>query len=65
MAAGAACGWALAPLTGPVLNLSVFTGGTVGVPIHADAASLAVPAAGLLVLTLAVLFAQTLMTRRR
>lgn len=62
--AGAACGWVLAPLTGPSLNLSVFTGGAVAVPISADVMSLAAPAAGLLVLALAVLFAQTLRIRR-
>ena len=62
--AGAACGWVLAPLTGPSLNLSVFTGGAVSVPVRADVVSLLAPAAGLLVLALAVLFAQTLRVRR-
>jgi putative ABC transport system permease protein len=63
VAAGAACGWLLAPLTGPALDLSVFTGGAVGVPIRADLTSLALPAAGLLVLALAVLSVQTLVAQ--
>jgi putative ABC transport system permease protein len=64
-AAGAACGWALAPLTGSALDLSVLTGGTASVPVRPDLAALAVPAVGLMVLVLAVLSAQTLLARRR
>jgi putative ABC transport system permease protein len=65
VAAGAVCGWALAPLTGSALDLSVFTGGAASVPVRFDVAALAVPAAGLVVLALAVLFLQTLLARRR
>jgi putative ABC transport system permease protein len=65
IAAGAACGWALAPLTGSALDLSVFTGDTATVPVRADLAALAVPAAVLVVLVLAVLSVQTMVARRR
>jgi putative ABC transport system permease protein len=65
IAAGAACGWALAPLTGSALDLSVFTGGTASVPVRADLGALAVPAAVLVVLVLAVLSVQTMVARRR
>jgi putative ABC transport system permease protein len=64
-AAGAACGWALAPLTGSALDLSVFTGGAASVSLRADVASLVVPAASLVVLVLAVLVLEALMARRR
>lgn len=63
VAAGAVCGWALAPLTGPVLDLSVFTGSTASVPVRVSVAALAVPGAGLVVLTLAVLFLRALLAR--
>jgi putative ABC transport system permease protein len=64
-AAGAACGWALAPLTGSELDLSVFTGGAASVSLRADVASLVVPAACLVVLVVAVLVLEALMARRR
>ncbi|MGH3201146.1 MAG: FtsX-like permease family protein, partial [Streptosporangiaceae bacterium] len=64
VAAGAACGWALAPLTGSALDLSVFTGNAASVPIRVSVAALAVPAAGLVVLTVAVLVLQALLARR-
>jgi putative ABC transport system permease protein len=50
LAAGAVCGWALAPLTGSALDLSVFTGGTATVPVRVDAGVLVIPSAGLVVL---------------
>jgi putative ABC transport system permease protein len=65
IAAGAACAAALAPLVGPVLDLSVFTGSAAGVPVRADVTALAVPAAGLAVLALVTLSAEFTATRRR
>ena len=65
VAAGAICTLALAPLAGSALDLSVFTGGTTSVPVHADAAVLMIPAAALVVLVLAVLSAQTVLARHR
>jgi putative ABC transport system permease protein len=61
VAAGAVCGWALAPLTGSALDLSVFTGGAVSVPVRFNVVALAVPAAGLVVFAMAGLFLQTLL----
>jgi putative ABC transport system permease protein len=61
---GIACGWALVPLTGPALDLSVFTAGHATVPIRADPAVLAVPAAGLVLLALAVLVLHAAAARR-
>ena len=63
--AGTVCGWALAPLTGPALDLSVFTAGDASVPIRADPAVLAVPAAGLVLLVLAALAVHATAARRR
>jgi putative ABC transport system permease protein len=63
--AGTACGWALAPLTGPALDLSVFTAGDASVPIRADPAVLAVPAAGLVLLVLVVLAVHATAAPRR
>jgi putative ABC transport system permease protein len=65
IAAGAACAAALAPLVGPVLNLSVFTGSAAGVPVRADLTALAVPAAGLAALALLTLAAEFTATHRR
>jgi putative ABC transport system permease protein len=65
IAAGAACAAALAPLVGPVLDLSVFTGSPAGVPVRADFAALAMPAVGLAVLALAALTAEFAAARRR
>ncbi|MGH3276762.1 MAG: FtsX-like permease family protein [Streptosporangiaceae bacterium] len=64
VAAGAVCGWALAPLTGSALDLSVFTGSPASVPVRVSVAALAVPAAGLVVLTLATLSLQAVLARR-
>jgi putative ABC transport system permease protein len=63
--AGTVCGWALAPLTGPAIDLSVFTAGDASVPIRADPAVLAVPAAGLVLLVLAALAVHATAARRR
>ncbi|MGH3153674.1 MAG: FtsX-like permease family protein, partial [Streptosporangiaceae bacterium] len=65
IAAGAACGWALAPLTGSALDLSAFTGSTASVPVRADPAALTVPAAVLVALILTVLSVQIVVARRR
>jgi putative ABC transport system permease protein len=65
VAAGTACAWALAPLAGPALDLSVFTAGDASVPIRADPAVLAVPAAGLVLLALAVLAVHATAARHR
>ncbi|MGI9005513.1 MAG: FtsX-like permease family protein, partial [Streptosporangiaceae bacterium] len=64
-AGGAACAWLLVPLLGPVIDLSPLTGSTVPVPVRADYAVLGVAAAGLLVLAVATLFAQSAVTRIR
>jgi putative ABC transport system permease protein len=63
--AGVACGWALAPLTGPALDLSVFTAGDASVPVRADPVVLAIPAGGLLLLALVVLAIHATAVRRR
>lgn len=63
-AAGAACALALVPLLAPVLDLSVFTGSGAPVPVRADLAALAIPAAGLVILAVATLSAQALASRR-
>jgi putative ABC transport system permease protein len=64
VAAGIAGGWALAPLTGSALDLSVFTGSAASVPVRFSVAAIAVPAAGLVVITLAVLLLQALVARQ-
>ena len=65
VAAGAACALALPALTSPALNLSVFTGSSAPVPIAPDLAALAVPAAGLAVLTAVAVVAETRLLRHR
>ena len=65
VAAGAACAAGLAPLVGPVLDLSVFTGSAAGVPVRADFVALAVPAVALAALALAALAAEFAAARRR
>ncbi len=64
-AAGIACALALVPLLAPVLDLSVFTGSGVPVPVRADLAALVIPAAGLVILAVATLSAQALLASRR
>jgi putative ABC transport system permease protein len=65
MVGGAACAWALAPLTGPALDLSVFTGSAQPVTLHADLVALAVPATGAILLGLLVLTAHTVISAGR
>jgi putative ABC transport system permease protein len=55
---GAVCAWALAPLVGPALNLSVFTGSASRLPVQADPGALAVPVAGLIAATAIALSVQ-------
>jgi len=65
VAAGVVGGWALAPLTGSALDLSVFTGSAASVPVRLSVAAVGVPAAGLVVLTLAVLTLQAVVASHR
>jgi putative ABC transport system permease protein len=62
---GIACAGALAPLIGPELNLSAFTGYGLSVPVRADLGALALTAGGLVILTLATLAVQAVAARRR
>jgi putative ABC transport system permease protein len=62
---GAVCAWALVPLVGPTIDLSVFTGSTVNVPVRADFAVIGYLAAALFVIALITLFAQATATRLR
>jgi putative ABC transport system permease protein len=62
---GVACALALPALTSPALDLSVFTGSSAPVPIAPDLVALAVPAAGLAVLTAVAVVAETRLLRRR
>jgi putative ABC transport system permease protein len=63
--AGTACAWALVSVVGPDLSLAAFTGSGAGVPIQAEPATLAIAAAGLLVVAVATLVGQALVTGRR
>jgi putative ABC transport system permease protein len=63
--AGVASALVLVPVTGPVLNLSVFTGSPVPVPIRPGWAALGVPLAGLVGLTVATLLLHIRTERRR
>ena len=65
VAAAAACALALPTLTSPALNLSVFTGSSAPVPIAPDLVALALPAAGLAVLTAVAVVAETRLLRHR
>jgi putative ABC transport system permease protein len=62
---GLACAWAMAPLVGPELDLSVFTNGALSVPVYADAPALIITAAALVLLTLATLTVQAFVASRR
>jgi putative ABC transport system permease protein len=64
-AGGVLCALALAPLVGPSINLSAFTGSGAGVPIHPESVPLAAALAGLVVLALITLVAQTAIAGRR
>jgi putative ABC transport system permease protein len=60
-----ACALALPPVLAPDLDLSVFTGSSVAVRLTADAASFALPLAGLAVLAAVALGIQIRLGRRR
>jgi putative ABC transport system permease protein len=55
----------VAPVVGPRLNLSLFTGSPASVALRPGAAQLALPAAGLLIVAAATLLTHTALTRRR
>jgi len=61
---GLICALALAPLVGPALDLSVFTGSTTAVPVRVEPAWLTATAIGLLVLAIATLTGQTVLASR-
>ena len=61
-AGGIACAWALGPLIGPALNLSVLTGGATA-PVGARWVPLGAAAAGLLILTLLALAVEAITSR--
>jgi putative ABC transport system permease protein len=56
---------AVAPLVGPQLDLSLFTGSPVAVPMRPGATQLGLPAAGLVAVAALTLLAHTALTRRR
>ena len=64
-AGGIVCATALAPLIGPALNLSAFTGYSQSVPVTPDLTALAATAGGLIVLALAILAGQAAVARHR
>ncbi len=61
---GELAGLALAPLIGPALDLSAFTGSAAPVPVRPDAFALLAPAAGLVLLVAALAVTDTLLARR-
>jgi putative ABC transport system permease protein len=64
LAGGLICALVLAPLVGPTLELAVFTGSTVPVPVRIEPAWLTATALGLLVLAVATLTGQTVLASR-
>jgi putative ABC transport system permease protein len=62
---GIACAWALAPLVGPSIDLSVFTGPGPSVVLAPDPVALVTSAAGLILAALLALAAQAVITYRR
>jgi putative ABC transport system permease protein len=62
---GIACAWALAPLVGPSIGLSVFTGPGPSVVVAPDPVALVTAAAGLILAALLALAAQAVITYRR
>jgi putative ABC transport system permease protein len=64
LAGGLVCALALAPLVGPALALSEFTGSGAAVPVRIEPAWLAAAAIGLLVLAIATLTGQTALASR-
>jgi putative ABC transport system permease protein len=63
--AGAACALILIPLTGPVIDLSAFTGSLASVPLRPDFGALGLPVAGLAVIAVATLLLQIRLERHR
>jgi len=61
---GLICALALAPLVGPALDLSVFTGSAAAVPVRIEPAWLIAAAIGLLALAIATLTGQTVLASR-
>jgi putative ABC transport system permease protein len=61
---GLICALGLPPLVGPALDLGVFTGSATPVPVRIEPAWLAVTAIGLLVLAMATVCIQTMLTDR-
>jgi putative ABC transport system permease protein len=64
LAGGLACALALVPALGPALSLAAITGAAGSVPVQVEPAWLAVTGLALLVLALAALTGQTLLTSR-
>ena len=64
-AAGLVCALALAPLTGPALDLAVFTGTGTPVPLRPDWLALGLPIAAVVAIAAAALAAETAAMRRR
>ena len=64
-AAGLACALTLPALVGSAINLSVFTSSGGVVALRPDVPSLALPCAGMLVVTVVAVAAQTWLARRR
>jgi len=65
IAAGTGCAWALASLVGPDLSLAAFTGSGAGVQVRAEPAAMALAAAGLLIVAVATIAGQVIVTSRR
>jgi putative ABC transport system permease protein len=65
VAGGLTAAWALAPLLGPSIDLSAFTGSAARVPIRPEVPLLAAAAAGLVLVALASTTAQTFIAGRR
>jgi putative ABC transport system permease protein len=61
---GLICALALAPLVGPALDLAVFTGSAVAVPVRIEPGWLIAAAIGLLALAIATLTGQTVLASR-
>ncbi|HEX4064304.1 MAG TPA: hypothetical protein VHY58_25115 [Streptosporangiaceae bacterium] len=63
--AGAGCALILVPLTGPILDLSAFTGSPATIPVHPDLTALVLPVAGLIILAAATLLLHIRIERHR
>ncbi len=61
---GLICALGLAPLAGPALDLAAFTGSATPVPVRIEPAWVAVTSIGLLVLAIATVSIQTMLTDR-